>query len=532
MRGLGIGKMLIKNKSLLAKWIWRYGTEEQALWRRVIRARYGSLDTDLLWDWKCNHDASQFAKTVASLFEEGTTSNRVLTDGLKVVIGDGSKANFWDITNVDSIKLKMACPRIYALAVRKTRVVQDFGGWHDSQWEWKVALRRPLFDWEKTQGCVFRSLLDSITVTRLIPDTLAWTYRLDGKFTIGSFRLCMEDQNTDSSLDHNLVWQGCCPPKVEIFMWNVLRGRVLVCQVLRKFGIASASSTACPLCHGEEETIDHLFLSCPWSWNLWTKCMNWWEVVSCHNKTMKSWFQGWDGLCSSNKFRRAWDTLFFAISWTIWEARNHTIFRSGAVSVPQAVDTVKFRVVWWYKYHGVGSKLQISTMLLNIKESCTDSKPMKRRDANVWIPPIGLGLKFNVDGSAKGNPGSAGIGGVLRDNLGKVLGLFSENVGVLDSISTELLAIHRAVSLCADITSLIVKEIDIISDSKVAVSWINSEGLGSLKHIKLIYEIRSLLNNLHNARVLFNSRASNSFADSLAKKGSAMEKDCLIWEVH
>ena len=30
-------------------------------------------------------------------------------------------------------------------------------------------------------------------------------------------------------------------------------------------------------------------------------------------------------------------------------------------------------------------------------------------------------LKFNVDGSARGNPGPAGIRGVLRDSKGKVL---------------------------------------------------------------------------------------------------------------
>ncbi|KAK3219243.1 hypothetical protein Dsin_013213 [Dipteronia sinensis] len=179
------------------------------------------------------------------------------------------------------------------------------------------------------------------------------------------------------------------------------------------------------------------------------------------------------------------------------------IFKGVPTTVSQATDKVKFRVAWWYKYHGAGSKLSISTMLLNVKESCADFLPKQKKNEIAWNPPLGLVLKFNVDGSARGNPGNAGIGGVLIDNTGKVLGLFSEHVGILDSNSAEILAIHRAVSLCAESTSLIGKDVDIVSDSKIAVSWVNSEGFGSLNHVKLIYDIRSLLLFLGNTWVFF-----------------------------
>ncbi|KAK2663650.1 hypothetical protein Ddye_002224 [Dipteronia dyeriana] len=109
---------------------------------------------------------------------------------------------------------------------------------------------------------------------------------------------------------------------------------------------------------------------------------------------------------------------------------------------------------------------------------------------------------------------------VLRDNSGKVLGMFSNHVGILDSNSVKLLVTHRVVTLCAETTIFVGKKIDIVSDSKMAVSWINSEGIGSLKHVKLIYHTRNLLNFLENTRVIFNPRDINSFADSRAKKRS------------
>ena len=87
-----------------------------------------------------------------------------------------------------------------------------------------------------------------------------------------------------------------------------------------------------------------------------------------------------------------------------------------------------------------------------------------------WIPPPIDSLIFNVDGSARGSPGQAGIGGVLRDHRRKVLCLFSTNVGIQDAITAKVLAIARACELCASRPELGAKNIVVVSDSKVAVS--------------------------------------------------------------
>ena len=80
--------------------------------------------------------------------------------------------------------------------------------------------------------------------------------------------------------------------------------------------------------------------------------------------------------------------------------------------------------------------------------------------------PLSLeALKFNVDGSSRGVSGTVGIGGVLRNSKGKVLCLFSAYVGFQDAISTEVLAIQKACSLCASSASLFGKETAIVSDS-------------------------------------------------------------------
>ena len=38
---LGIRKVRLFNDALLGKWLWRFGIEKDALWRRVIEVKYG-----------------------------------------------------------------------------------------------------------------------------------------------------------------------------------------------------------------------------------------------------------------------------------------------------------------------------------------------------------------------------------------------------------------------------------------------------------------------------------------------------------
>ena len=315
-----------------------------------------------------------------------------------------------------------------------------------------------------------------------------------------------------------------------MFIWQLLKGKVLVRDVLYRFGYVAGITMDCPLCNSDKESIDHLFLHCPWTRELWLQCMKWWDVKFCVSKTILDWARGWPGMCPNSKSSRAWNSLFFALAWAVWEFRNQKVFNAKDASLSLAIDMVGFRVVWWFKYMRKNCVKPITHMLLNIQVSCSSSKPGKQI-SNIWRQSsFPNALKFNVDGSSRGNPGSAGIGGVLRDRLGKIMGLFSLHIGYLDAISAEVLAIRKACELCAQTATLRMKNIVIVSDSKVAVGWVNGSGTISSNCEFAINEIRSLLNLLGSTSVVFNYRASNTLADSLAKKGSGLMENVLIWD--
>ncbi|KAK2639559.1 hypothetical protein Ddye_027354 [Dipteronia dyeriana] len=98
--------------------------------------------------------------------------------------------------------------------------------------------------------------------------------------------------------------------------------------------------------------------------------------------------------------------------------------------------------------------------------------------------------------------GPYGIGGVLRDANGK---------------------------LCFANPNLRDHDIAVISDSKVAVSWVNNDEIENVAHVNSIYEIRSCMRYGCSIEVVYESRVFNSFTDSLAKMGFSKTGDFMEW---
>ncbi|XVE98564.1 hypothetical protein REPUB_Repub03eG0116800 [Reevesia pubescens] len=99
------------------------------------------------------------------------------------------------------------------------------------------------------------------------------------------------------------------------------------------------------------------------------------------------------------------------------------------------------------------------------------------------------GLKFNVDGSARGKPGPAGCGGILRDSKGVVLGVFFGHLRCMDSNMAEVNAIKIALELFLSSGWVNKKSLTIESDSYTVVSWVSKRALRPWKKWKIFNEI-------------------------------------------
>ncbi|KAK8704788.1 hypothetical protein V6N13_048400 [Hibiscus sabdariffa] len=93
-------------------------------------------------------------------------------------------------------------------------------------------------------------------------------------------------------------------------------------------------------------------------------------------------------------------------------------------------------------------------------------------------------------GALSGTGHDAGIGGVLRDYLGKILLLFSKSVGTIDEVVKEANLIF--------IASRWYKKVNLILDSSLVQQWLTKPHLApyTLKN-----EILTVCNNLSNCKL-------------------------------
>eukprot|EP00268_Persea_americana_P021089 TRINITY_DN21101_c0_g1_i1.p1 TRINITY_DN21101_c0_g1~~TRINITY_DN21101_c0_g1_i1.p1 ORF type:complete len:199 (+),score=31.91 TRINITY_DN21101_c0_g1_i1:157-753(+) len=162
--------------------------------------------------------------------------------------------------------------------------------------------------------------------------------------------------------------------------------------------------------------------------------------------------------------------------------------------------------------------------ILSNWKACMVCGLTKERRSTFWSPPSMGMLKFNVDGAARGKPGPAGIGGVLCDDKGVILCLFSKSVGVRDSNEAEVLAILEALRiLSSSFQGCLIVE----SDSSNGISWVARSMVKPWKFQIFLNGIKGLASSLS---VVFSHviRSANGLVDSLAKQGVQRSSP---WEV-
>lgn len=131
-----------------------------------------------------------------------------------------------------------------------------------------------------------------------------------------------------------------------------------------------------------------------------------------------------------------------------------------------------------------------------------------------WSPPCNDWLMLNTDGTAKGKPGRAGGGRLLRDCLGKMTLDFTECYGHYTAPRAELLAQRRGLMMArqAHLRRLLVHV-----DSILVANWMSKELPSADPHYYLILDCKKLL-NLSDWMVQVHHcyREANRAADGLA----------------
>lgn len=124
---------------------------------------------------------------------------------------------------------------------------------------------------------------------------------------------------------------------------------------------------------------------------------------------------------------------------------------------------------------------------------------------------------LHTDGGARGNPGPAGIGVLLTDGNGEVLGEIAEGIGEATNNIAEYKALIAGLELALDKG---VTDLEIAVDSELVVHQVKGEWKIKNDRLRaLAVKARGLMNKFDSANIKHVRREENEGADRLANQG-------------
>eukprot|EP00253_Pinus_taeda_P006750 PITA_06750 len=366
-------------------------------------------------------------------------------------------------------------------------------------------------------------------------DKLRWGLKGNGNFSLKEARNILEKDEQGEILPwSSKVWDNLLWPKIRTFLWLLMRNKTLTWDNLHKKGFVGPSR--CPMCLEEPESMNHLSNTCEWASQLW----HWMEGVlsssdrqldSIHS-TILNWRTDFSG---THRVNSIWKSIPGFLLWSIWKERNRRIFQDEFRNINFSKDSIITNIQQLIQTKCKTNSNENPTALdLRILRSFRlegsdynsgpqHSSPQPSLRESWQCPPDG-GLKLNFDGASRGNLGSVGIGGVIRNQKGDILHIYYRALGESTNNEMEFAALEHGlrVAKSRNLHNLMVE-----GDSSLVITTVQKLQRGikankAIKHwrlAKVTESIALLLDGMQGLMFQAIQRRANKVADYLANCG-------------
>jgi exonuclease III len=319
--GLGIEDLDLKNICLLSKWLFKLMNEE-GVWQELLNNKYVKDKT--LSQVSAKPTDSHFWKGLMGVkdlfFERGSS-----------IIGNGQNTRFWEDTWLGDKPLCDQYPSLYRIVnYRNVSVSHVMLGA-----PLNIGFRRALLGdrWDRWVHLVSRLMQIRLSEEE---DVFHWNLTASGIFTVRSmYNDMLDDFNGDVK---KYIWKIKVPLKIRIFMWFLYKQVILTKDNLIKRNWQG--SPKCCFCD-QDETIQHLFLSCPFVkliWRILAISFNFSTPTTIAN-LFGNWLNG-----VTKKLKGLIRVGVCALVWAIWTVRNDCIFNQK--SFPSFLQVIPIATHW------------------------------------------------------------------------------------------------------------------------------------------------------------------------------------------
>ncbi|XP_002443394.2 uncharacterized protein LOC8068106 [Sorghum bicolor] len=139
----------------------------------------------------------------------------------------------------------------------------------------------------------------------------------------GAIYKMIKAKTQPSSPKAKVIWESYAPPRVQLFMWLLTRGRIQCRTVL--FSKTVVDDPTCEICRASEESADHMVCGCNLAGQLWQRLQI--QVNPGDLDIIHSWSP------PPTIPREAFSSFLAICCWQLWKARNAFIFRTDTTSV-------------------------------------------------------------------------------------------------------------------------------------------------------------------------------------------------------
>ncbi|KAL8523889.1 hypothetical protein ACS0TY_013738 [Phlomoides rotata] len=369
--GLGLKEIGVFNRALLGKWVWRVFAEENRLWVRILKSKYGSFD-----DWDVQGRSRRVRTKGSSWWLDlceiyrGSIEGEGLKEELVRIVGNGKNTFFWWDRWVGDRRLKDVFPRLFNCSLLKHAKISEVGSWVEGVWSWDLKWRRGFS--ERNSNDVFELMMniDRYKLSQEVEDVWRWKHAPNGIYStkLAYKNLIKESVGTGVEAENKrkafkILWKWWAPKKSTIIVWKAFRERLATINNLRTRGMEFSDEEAiCPLCPAFPESNRHILFECPISASIWKLICSWCQVPRLLCVAPITNFLQFCGIMGRKNRAKVAATIWIGTVWSIWNARNNLVFNKVSSTAEKIADEIKLLIRSW-----------LSIKIISVKESsCSD----------------------------------------------------------------------------------------------------------------------------------------------------------------
>eukprot|EP00253_Pinus_taeda_P008502 PITA_08502 len=430
---LGLRDPWTLNQVLAAKLRWRWLQGGSDLWKEIWTVKYNMplSPEGILRDQNIPRGSDIWN---LSLQSRDLVNNHIFWE-----IRGGQIARFWDEDWQQRGKM-MNIPgmqEIHRSGVdRGLLTVKYYWNVAPGNEEWRDW--KPLEEWNRNaseeQKSAYRKEIDSRKIKKRDGrDILRWGKETKGIFSIQeAYKLKTQNDPGEEEQKWKKIWKTKWWPKIKMFAWLVGRKRILTWDRIQKRGFSGPAR--CCLCNLEEENQEHLLNGCSAAQFQWEKTESLFATT-------------------------ARNPPGFNI-WNLWKERNSRIFKGKATGPEEiwkrTLKQIKETILaenWADKdWKTTDAETEILKKI-NVEQGMIyqqvskQNRQLANQSRSVFRkPPEGF-IKLNCDGTAKGDPGPAGFGGIFRNEDGATEWIYAEHGGTMTNNEAEFMAVYQGLKI-------------------------------------------------------------------------------------